>query len=199
MRQTLRGFTLIELLVVIAIIGLLSAVVLAALTTARNNGADGRRVADLHAVQQALQLYANNNNGQYPSTSGAWYTQCASAGYTVGVTQQGSASAVIPNLISDGDIKNIPSDPQMDATNGKCCYMYKSNGTDYKFLVGFGCPTANYWNGNLKSLVDPARNSNTGFPTAGNYSSGWAAYTSIGSSPTCTSGPGVALTGGACY
>jgi prepilin-type N-terminal cleavage/methylation domain-containing protein len=45
-----RGFTLIELLVVIAIIGLMSAIVLASLNTARNKGKDGAIRAEMSEV-----------------------------------------------------------------------------------------------------------------------------------------------------
>ncbi len=62
-----RGFTLIELLVVIAIIGLLSAVVLASLNSARAKGRDARRISDLKQLQLALELaYDAANPDEYP-------------------------------------------------------------------------------------------------------------------------------------
>ncbi len=62
-----KGFTLIELLVVIAIIGMLSAVVLASLNSARAKARDARRVQDLVQIRNALLLYADSNNNTFPS------------------------------------------------------------------------------------------------------------------------------------
>ena len=62
-RNARRGFTLIELLVVIAIIGILSAVVLASLDTARNKGADAAVKSNLATIQTQAELYYDANGG----------------------------------------------------------------------------------------------------------------------------------------
>lgn len=73
MKSYKKGFTLIELLVVIAIIGILAAVVLASLGTARSKGADAAVKSGLDGLRSAMELQATNNSNSY---SGA----CASAG-----------------------------------------------------------------------------------------------------------------------
>lgn len=60
------GFTLIELLVVIAIIGILSTMAIIALSSARAKSRDSKRVADMQAIQKALELYYADNSS-YPS------------------------------------------------------------------------------------------------------------------------------------
>jgi len=66
-----RGFTLIELLVVIAIIGILSAVVLASLNTARNKGADAAIKSNIDNARAAAELYYDNNSNSYLGVCGA--------------------------------------------------------------------------------------------------------------------------------
>jgi type IV pilus assembly protein PilA len=62
-----KGFTLIELLVVIAIIGILSAVVLASLSTARNKAQDAKVQSQLKSLQVAAEIYYSTN-GNYGTT-----------------------------------------------------------------------------------------------------------------------------------
>ena len=64
-----RGFTLIELLVVIAIIGILSAVVLASLQQAQQQGVDATIKSELSSLRNEAQLYYNNNDNSYGNAS----------------------------------------------------------------------------------------------------------------------------------
>ena len=66
-----RGFTLIELLVVIAIIGILSAVVLASLNTARNKGADAAIKGDLAGVRASAEVLYDTLGNNYNDTGAA--------------------------------------------------------------------------------------------------------------------------------
>src|SRR5437868_12216788 len=58
----LAGFTLIELLVVIAIIGILSSVVLASLSTARNKGSDAKVQGQMASIRNAAETVYNNGS-----------------------------------------------------------------------------------------------------------------------------------------
>ena len=65
-----RGFTLVELLVVVSIIGLLAAVVTVSSASARAQGRDTKRQADLQLVAAAIELYRLETRS-YPGPASA--------------------------------------------------------------------------------------------------------------------------------
>lgn len=77
-----RGFTLIELLMVIAIIGFLSSVVLIAVDQARIQARDSKRISDIRQIQNALEIYAADNNNLYPNVGGTTYVYALSSHLT---------------------------------------------------------------------------------------------------------------------
>lgn len=122
-----RGFTLIELLVVIAIIGILSAVVLASLSTARVKARDASRKAEVGEFEKALELYYANH-GNYP---------CGSICGNSGVTNFTGSSVPGAALISDGAISSIPADPTYTGGCNSTAegYCYCSLGSDSYVLT----------------------------------------------------------------
>src|SRR3954468_11376018 len=76
----LKGFTLIELLVVIAIIGILSAVVLASLSTARSKGKDASLQESMSGMRAAAEIYYTTNNSYGTNTTAGTCTVAGTTG-----------------------------------------------------------------------------------------------------------------------
>ena len=122
---------MIELLVVISIIGLLASVVMTSLNGVRGKGRDARRLADLHAIENALQLYYDDN-GVYPPVT---YDNGNLAGWEVS-TRGDFLESLAPKYLS-----KVPVDPRnedMGAINmffaprpndGNFFYMYYNYGS----------------------------------------------------------------------
>ena len=111
-----RGFTLIELLVVIAIIGVLSAVVLASLNTARSKGNDAAIQANLSTIQTQAELY---------------YSDVAGGNNSYGASQTWATTAATctTGMFSDDNVAGALS--SADAANGTGLVGCASTGTSY--------------------------------------------------------------------
>lgn len=96
-KNSSQGFTLIELLVVIAIIGVLSAVVLASLNTARTKGNDAAIQSDLSTVKTEAEIYYGGAGNNTYGTAGA---ACDAVGSLF------TADVVIAKAIAGADSAN---------------------------------------------------------------------------------------------
>ena len=133
-RSAAKGFTLIELLVVIAIIGILSAVILSSLNTARERARNASYVAQIKEYQKALAMHYSVH-GSYPG-SGLW--ACLGIGYPSGVcwdnssyNETNSTAVAFRNAVS----------PYIDATkvagptNRVYGTMYNTSGAGYQIIL----------------------------------------------------------------
>ena len=112
-----KGFTLVEILIVVFIIGLLSSIVLVGLGSFRARGRDARRIADLHSVQNALELYFSKE-GIYPSVT---------------ANSQSSWRSFADVLISAGIGVNVmPNDP---AANAGKFYQYGASSDSLNYVL----------------------------------------------------------------
>ena len=96
-----KGFTLIELLVVIAIIGILSSVVLAALTTARTKGKDAAIQTQLSNRRSQAELYYSSNGSNYGGV--LTETSCSTATSTniFGSNNTGSLKNLVAGVLGN--------------------------------------------------------------------------------------------------
>jgi len=144
-----KGFTLIELLVTVAIIGLLSAVVLVSLNSARRSANDARRKADLKQIANAMEM-KYDGDGSYPSYAA---DDCSTTSVAAG--HPTCASTWTNNMTTW--MSTLPRDPKNDATY---YYRIKGNSADLQKY----CVTASSFQGETTKGFYVAHNG-SGTPT----------------------------------
>ena len=123
------GFTLIELLVVIAIIGILSAVVLASLSTARLKGQDAAIQSDLASVHTQAEIYRSDNGNAY-GTNGLDESDCAA----------------IDNMFADETIQRaVTAADTVNGTTGSMTCNVAADGTAYAVAAQMVSNDTLYW------------------------------------------------------
>jgi len=123
MKKLLKGFTLIELMIVIAIIAILAAILIPSFIHARAQSQLAACESNIRNLGTSTEMYANDYNGNYPTTS---------------VT---GAFA----LLSPAYVRQFPTCPASGSayaytgTSGPAAYTYFSIGQAHKTVTGTCC------------------------------------------------------------
>ena len=134
------------MLIVVTILAMLAGILIPVLEDAAKSARDARRSADLKVCQSALESY-HRVVGTYPDTGDEWFGDMSdngSYGY--------DAAGYIPGMVPDY-LPALAKDPDSQYPTASAGYMYRSDATDYKFVVN-GTPES-YPAGN--PFYDPQR------------------------------------------
>jgi prepilin-type N-terminal cleavage/methylation domain-containing protein len=132
MKKRAAGFTLVEIIVVVGLIAILSAMVYANFGQGSAQSRDAERKADLQLVQNALELY-KQENGRYPAgCNGANWSGESSYAYKCPGSDTQYIVGLAPKYLSV-----LPKDPKKGVANSDYGYVYRTNaaGTVYKFVA----------------------------------------------------------------
>ncbi len=134
-----NGFTLIELLIVITIIAIVAIVIFVALDpiTKFQKARDAQRYSDVTDILDTIKLDQIDNGGSYLAsvatgiTAGKYYIigTNGTTGCDTGCTAQTTEADCVDltELITDGYLKIIPTDPKVGSTEKTAYYLMKSS------------------------------------------------------------------------